>query len=465
MLFTQYYLDCLSQASYLVADETTGDAVIVDPRRDVAEYTSDLRSHRLTLKGVINTHFHADFVAGHLELAALTGAWIGYGRSAETGYPIRRLRDGERISLGDVTLQILETPGHTTESISVLVHEHADDDVPFGVLTGDALFIGDVGRPDLLASAGVTAEQLARMLYDSVQHKLMALPDTVRVFPAHGAGSACGKNLSTERSSTIGAQRIENYACVPMSEDDFVAAVTEGQSATPAYFAYDAQFNKQEHDLFSAVASRPLTAPEVLRLRDSGAILLDARAPQEFASGHLRGSLNVPVDGRFAEWAGTVTPPENDLVLIAPDGRQDELVIRLARVGFDRVAGHLDDPDTAMTAIAPEVDRASRITADHLRRSLAAVSPPAVIDVRGDDERVAGAIEGSLHIPLAELPSRVGEIPHDHPIVLHCAGGHRSSIAASVLRRAGHTDVSDLLGGYAAWLPHGEKPKTGKPAL
>jgi glyoxylase-like metal-dependent hydrolase (beta-lactamase superfamily II)/rhodanese-related sulfurtransferase len=451
MHFTQYYLDCLSQASYLVADETTGDAVIVDPRRDVSEYTADLRSHGFTLKGVINTHFHADFVAGHLELAALTGAWIGYGRVAETAYPIRRLNEGDRISLGDVTLRIIETPGHTPESISVLVHEHADDDVPFGVLTGDALFIGDVGRPDLLASAGVTADQLARMLHHSVQHKLMALPDAVRVFPAHGAGSACGKNLSTERSSTVGVQRAENYACRPMNEDDFVAVVTEGQLTAPAYFAYDAQLNKQQHDLFTGDVSRPLSSSEVLRLRDSGAVVLDGRTPQDFASGHLRGSLNVPADGRFAEQAATVTPLGCEIVLVAPDERQDELVTRLARVGFDRVAGHLDGPDAALSAVARELDRASRITADHLRRSLATAASPLVVDVRGDDERAAGAIEGSLHIPLAQLPGRVGEVPHDHPIVLHCAGGHRSSIAASVLRRAGRTDVSDLLGGYAAW--------------
>ena len=222
MRFTQYYLDCLSQASYLIADDTTGQAVIVDPRRDVAEYLSDAKEHGLTIVGIINTHFHADFLSGHLELARETGAWIGYGSVARPEFQFRALEDGERISLGDVTLQIMATPGHTPESISVLVHEHADDEVAYGVLTGDALFIGDVGRPDLLASVGVTAEELGRMLYDSVQHKLMRLPDDVRVFPAHGAGSACGKNLSTEKQSTIGEQRRLNYACQPMSEAAFL---------------------------------------------------------------------------------------------------------------------------------------------------------------------------------------------------------------------------------------------------
>lgn len=234
MIFTQYYLDCLSQASYLVADEGTGEAVIVDPRRDIAEYLADAEKQGLTIVGVINTHFHADFVSGHLELAVATGAWIGYGEAADADFEVRKLADGERISLGDVTLEVMATPGHTPESISVLVYEHADDEIAYGVLTGDALFIGDVGRPDLLASVGLTADELGTMLYDSIQNKLMGLPDAVRVFPAHGAGSACGKNLSTETQSTIGEQRRTNYACAPMTEEQFVAVVTAGQPAAPS---------------------------------------------------------------------------------------------------------------------------------------------------------------------------------------------------------------------------------------
>lgn len=256
MFFAQYYLDCLSQASYMIADEATGQAVVVDPRRDVSEYLADAEARGFTVVGVINTHFHADFVAGHLEMAARTGAWIGYGRHAETEYPIRKLADGETISLGDVTLEIMETPGHTPESISVLIYERGEHTVPYGVLTGDALFIGDVGRPDLLASIGVTADELGAMLYDSVQNKLMGLPDEVRVFPAHGAGSACGKNLSTEKQSTIGEQRATNYACAPMSEGEFVAIVTAGQAAAPGYFVYDAILNRSERPLFD-----PATAP------------------------------------------------------------------------------------------------------------------------------------------------------------------------------------------------------------
>ncbi|MCU7826492.1 MBL fold metallo-hydrolase [Kitasatospora sp. DSM 101779] len=452
MFFAQYYLDCLSQASYLVADETTGRAVVVDPRRDIDEYVADAETHGFTVEAVVNTHFHADFLAGHLELAARTGAWIGYGRRAETEYPIRKLADGERISLGDVALQVMETPGHTPESISLLVFEHAGDAVPYGVLTGDALFIGDVGRPDLLASAGSSADELGRMLYDSVQRKLMALPDEVRVFPAHGAGSSCGKNLSTERQSTIGAQRATNYACAPMSEERFVAIVTAGQSAAPGYFGHDAVLNRRDRALFdTARAHRPLTAEEFRSRRAAGAVVVDARSPQEFAAGHLRGAINVPVDGRFAEQAGAVLSPDAEILVVAPEGREDEVVTRLARIGFDRTAGHLDEPETTLVGFADDLTPASRLTVDQLRTELTAERPPLVVDVRTCTERAEGAVEGSLHIALNELPRRLSELPADRPLVLHCAGGHRSSIAASLLRHSGFADVSDLLGGYGAW--------------
>ncbi|MBO4204583.1 rhodanese-like domain-containing protein [Micromonospora echinofusca] len=452
MLFTQYYLDCLSQASYLIADETTRRAVLVDPRRDIGEYLADARTRGLTIEGVINTHFHADFLAGHLEVAAATGAWIGYGRRAETEYPIRKLTDGERISLGDVTLKIMETPGHTPESISILVHEHAADPVPYGVLTGDALFIGDVGRPDLLASLGVTADELGSMLYHSVQHKLMALPDEVRVFPAHGAGSACGKNLSTERQSTIGEQRRTNYACAPMSEAEFVALVTGGQPAAPGYFAFDAVLNRKARELFDHDrTARPLDPTAFLAARADGAVVVDTRDPQEFAAGHLRGAINIPADGRFAETAGSVVAPDRQVLVVAPAGREEEIVVRLARIGFDRVTGYLRDPEDAFRGLPAELTQASRLTAAALREALDSDAPPVVLDVRNSGEREGGAVDGSLHVPLAELTRRLDQVPADRPVVVHCAGGYRSSVAASLLRHHGRSDVSDLLGGYAAW--------------
>ncbi|WBB51539.1 rhodanese-like domain-containing protein [Verrucosispora sp. WMMA2044] len=453
MLFTQYYLDCLSQASYLIADDTTGRAILVDPRRDVEEYLADARARELSIEGVINTHFHADFLAGHLEVAAATGAWIGYGRRAETEYPIRKLTDGDRISLGEVTLQIMETPGHTPESVSVLVYEHADDPVPYGVLTGDALFIGDVGRPDLLASLGVTADELGSMLYHSVHHRLMTLPDQVRVFPAHGAGSACGKNLSTERQSTIGEQRRTNYACAPMSEEQFVALVTGGQPAAPGYFAFDAVLNRKARELFDHARrpARPLTPAEFLAARADGAVVVDTRDPHEYAAGHVRGALNIPADGRFAETAGSVVAPDRTILVVAHQDREEEIVTRLARIGFDHVAGYLRDPEHAFREMLAELTPASRVTATELRDALDRPEPPRVLDVRNAGEREQGAIDGSLHIPLAELPGRLAEVPDDRPVVVHCAGGYRSSVAASLLRAAGRTDVSDLLGGYGAW--------------
>ena len=456
MIFTQYYLDCLSQASYLIGDATTGQAVIVDPRRDVQEYLDDAKAAGLRIVGMINTHFHADFLSGHLELAKATGAWIGYGRVAQAEFETRSLADGERIVLGDVVLEIMETPGHTPESISVLVYEHAADEVAYGVLTGDALFIGDVGRPDLLASIGVTADVLGKQLYHSIQTRLMGLPDPVRVFPAHGAGSACGKNLSTERQSTIGQQRVLNYACQPMTEQQFVALVTAGQPSAPEYFVYDAILNRKDRAVYDA--DRPVAGLDGADLDAAlvrGAVLLDAREVLEFTAGHLAGSINVPADGRFAETAGMVLRPDQEIVLIAPEGRQGEVAVRLARIGFDRVTGYLPDAEALLLARADRVERASRLTPVQLAELTAPERAdgdlPVILDVRNIGERKAGYVPGSVHIPLAELARRADELPAGRPVVAYCAGGWRSSVAASLLRHTGRHDVSDLLGGFAAW--------------
>ncbi len=451
MHFTQYYLDCLSQASYLIGDESTGQAVVVDPRRDIGEYLDDARAKGLHIVGVINTHFHADFVSGHLELAEETGAWIGYGAAASADFPIRHLSDRDRISLGEVTLEVMATPGHTPESISILVFEHPGDETAYGVLTGDALFIGDVGRPDLLASVGVTAEELGRMLYDSVQRKLMGLPDAVRVFPAHGAGSACGKNLSTERQSTIGNQRSFNYACQPMSEEQFLAVVTEGQPAAPAYFIYNATLNKRERELRDTDATVPaLSDGQVEEAIASGAVLHDARDVQEFAAGHLRGSVNVPADGRMAETVGMVFTPDQAVVIIAPEGAEQEVATRFARIGFDNVVGYLPDPQAYFLSHQSEVEQASRLGSPAADEAVADTDVQ-VVDIRNAGEVVAGMVPGARHIPLAELAARASELDSERPVVLYCAGGWRSSVAASLLRAKGFTDVSDILGGYGAW--------------
>lgn len=309
MHFAQYYLDCLSQASYLIGDETTGRAVLVDPRRDIDDYLHDAEAAGLRIELVIETHIHADFLSGHLELARATGATIAFGEAAETGFPIRRLRDGERISLGaddgqGVTLTVLATPGHTLESICLVLREHSEDDVPFGVLTGDTLFVGDVGRPDLLSAAGHTPQDMAARLHRSLHTKLLTLPDTTRVFPAHGAGSACGRNLSSETSSTIGDQRRFNYALQPMPEADFVRLITAGQPATPGYFAHDAALNRDGHPLLEPGPPPALTLDEALAARDrQGAVLLDCRPLAAYTHAHLTGSLHTSLDTRFAEYA------------------------------------------------------------------------------------------------------------------------------------------------------------------
>ncbi|MCD6639350.1 MAG: MBL fold metallo-hydrolase [Nocardioides sp.] len=451
MQFTQYYVDCLSQASYLIGDESSGRAVVVDPRRDVSEYLDDARARGLEIVGVINTHFHADFVSGHLELARETGAWIGYGEAASPEFEFRPLVDGERISLGDVTLEIMATPGHTPESVSVLVYEHADDEVAYGVLTGDALFIGDVGRPDLLASVGVTAEELGKMLYNSVQNKLMGLHDDVRVFPAHGAGSSCGKNLSTERQSTIGEQRRFNYACQPMSEQEFVDVVTEGQPSAPAYFVYNATLNKQQRDLRELDAAIPaLTADQVAEAVAAGAVVHDARTAVEFSAGHLRGALSVPADGRMAETAGMVFTPDQQIVVMADEGEEQDVAMRLARIGFDKVVGYVADVEDYLLSHESDVEQASRLTINQAAEAIAA-GEIEVIDVRNVGEVADGMIPGARNIPLPELARRIDEVDASKPVIVYCAGGWRSSVGASVLRAAGVPDVSDVLGGYNAW--------------
>lgn len=451
MLFTQYYLDCLSQASYLIGDESTGRAVVVDPRRDVEEYLVDAAARGLSIVGVINTHFHADFVSGHQELAEATGAWIGYGRAAKADFAIRSLADGDTIVLGDVVLEVMETPGHTPESISVLVREHAEDEVPYAVLTGDALFIGDVGRPDLLASIGVTADELGRMLYHSVQHKLMSLPDATRVFPAHGAGSACGKNLSAELQSTIGDQRRLNYACQPMTEDEFLAVVTAGQPAAPEYFVFNALLNRRERDVRPLGATLPpLDEAAVAAALDAGAVVIDARDPQEFAAGHLRGAINVPVDGRMAETVGMVVGPDTEVVLMAPEGEEQEAAVRLVRIGFDHAVGFVQDVEGYLLAHQDRVEQASRLTPYRFEELRAAMDLQ-VVDIRNEGELAEGRVPGAVHVPLAELRRRSGELDPTRPTVLYCAGGWRSSVGASLLRSAGFADVSDINGGFAGW--------------
>ena len=451
MKFTQYYLECLSHASYLIGDETTGRAVVVDPQRDVSEYLADAAELGMTIELVIETHFHADFLSGHLELAEATGARIVYSSVAQPEFDFLAVADGERYSLGQVELEFLHTPGHTPESLSIVIYEHAGD-APYGVLTGDTLFIGDVGRPDLLSSIGFTREELADKLYDSLQTKLMPLPDATRVYPAHGAGSACGKNLSTELWSTMGEQRTTNYALRAPDRATFVGLVTEGQPPAPGYFVYNAILNRQGRELLDETQMPPALSYDAMRAAlAGGAVLVDGRTPEEFATGHLAGAINIGLEGRYAEFAGSVITPDVDIVLMTDPDRVLEGKNRLARIGFDRVIGYLADPYAEMFTHRDDVQVASRLTTNALGERIADVPELQIVDVRNPGEVAAGMVPGAVNIPVGQLPDRLGELDTHRPTVVYCAGGYRSSVAASLLRRHGFDDVSDVLGGYNAW--------------
>jgi rhodanese-related sulfurtransferase len=465
MFLKQYYLGCLAHASYLIADERTGVGAVVDPQRDVGQYLADARDKGFSIRHVFLTHFHAAFLAGHLELRDRAGAEICLGAKAQAEFLFRPLLDGDEVVLGDVVLKVLETPGHTPESISLVVIDRAKDpERPVAVLTGDTLFIGDVGRPDLLASADVTAEELAAMLYDSLHDKLMKLPDETLVYPAHGAGSMCGKHLGTETSSTIGTQRKYNYALQPMTKEAFVRLVSEEQPEAPAYFAYDALRNRQERptlDESMRRTLRPLGLAEVLRLQDGGAQVLDVREAADFEGGHLAGSVNVGLRGKYATWAGTLLDRRRPIVVVAARGEEEEAVVRLGRIGFDEIAGYLEGGMAALGQRPELVRRTDRITAATLAELLAGPDAPAVLDVRTEKEWREGHVEGGVNVPLNRLEERLAEVPRGRKLVVHCQSGYRSAIAASLLLRRGIEDVADLVGGWNAWVASGLPAASG----
>jgi glyoxylase-like metal-dependent hydrolase (beta-lactamase superfamily II)/rhodanese-related sulfurtransferase len=449
MIVEQYQLACLSLSSYLIGDEASGKAVVIDPQRDIAQYLADAEARGLTIGHVLLTHFHADYVSGHLELAEATGAEICFGEPAEAEFPIRQLHDGDRIELGDVVIETWSTPGHTPESVTYLLFETADAPAPTAIFTGDTLFVNDVGRPDLLGAIGFTADELGRKLYHSLG-RLTGLPDEVRVYPGHGAGSACGKALGSEPYTTIGEQKTANYALQPMSEDDFVDLVTEGQPAAPAYFLHDAITNRSTHSVFDQAAQIPaLGLDQVDAARAGGAVVVDTRDPARFASGHLAGAVNVPIDGRFAEMAGMVVGADTDVIVAGEAGSEREARTRLGRIGFDRVTGHVADYEAALAADPDRAVQAERIPATRVAAEQADHS--LVLDVRNPGETALGTVPGSTVIPLAALPQRIGELDPSTRVVVYCAGGTRSSVAASFLRSNGFGDVADVVGGYDAW--------------
>lgn len=455
MFLKQYYLGCLAHASYLLGDEASGSAIVVDPQRDIEQYLADAVANGFTIRHVFLSHFHADFVAGHLELRDRCGATIHLGSRAKAEYPFVAMRDGDTLEFPGLRLRVLETPGHTIESISILVFDLARNaERPQSVLTGDTLFIGDVGRPDLRASLGWTAAELGAHLYDSLHNQLLPLPDATLVYPAHGAGSLCGKNLSKETVSTMGEQRRFNYALQPMTREQFITLVTADQPDAPAYFTWDAVLNTRERATLETNLEQglqPLELEEFVRLAGEGAQVLDVRHPDEYAPGHMAGSVNIGLDGQYATWAGTLLDPSSDIVLIAGPGREHEAALRLGRIGFDRVRGYLRGGMEALVAEPDLIAVTPRASAAQIAERLAEAQPPVLIDVRTPREWSTRHIEGSMNLPLTRLREHLGEIPRDRAVVVQCAGGYRSSIAASLLQQQGITDLIEVAGGLAAW--------------
>jgi glyoxylase-like metal-dependent hydrolase (beta-lactamase superfamily II)/rhodanese-related sulfurtransferase len=467
MILKQYYLDCLAHASYLIADPHSGEAAVVDPQRDVEQYLDDARQLGCRIEHVFLTHFHADFVAGHLELRDREQAVIHLGARAVAEYPFTPVRDGDEAHVGQVRLVVLETPGHSPESISILVYdpEKRRED-PYAVLTGDTLFIGDVGRPDLCAAVGWSAEQLASVLYDSLHQKLLALPDETLVYPAHGAGSLCGKNLSSDTVSTVGEQRLDNYALQPMSRQRFIEIVTGDLPDVPPYFGYDAVINARERLTLDQALERevlPLTLARLRELVQEGAQLLDTRDPTEFAAAHMRSAVNVGLDGSYATWCGTILDHDRPVVLIANPGREVEAAMRLGRIGFDNIVGYLAGGMQPLDDAADLIERSARVTAATLAEFFASALPPLLVDVRTEPEWRGGRIDGAVNIPLSRLADEMARLPSAWPLVAYCATGYRSAIASSFMRRAGRPAVTDLIGGIGAWEATG-LPTTGAEA-
>ena len=453
MYFKQFYLACLAHASYLIG--SGGEAAVVDPQRDVDEYLAEAAANDLKIKYVIETHLHADFVSGHQELAARTGAQIIFGEKAGAAFEHRAVKDGEEIKMGDVTLRFIETPGHTPEGICVLISAAGE---PQKLLTGDTLFIGDVGRPDLAGGKGYTPQMMAEMMYDSLHGKLLKLPDSVEVYPAHGAGSMCGRNMSKETSSTIGEQRNFNYALRAMSKEEFVTMMTADLPEAPIYFPKDAEINRSgARGLSELQPPQSLTPQQVLALKDHGHILLDVRSAADFGAAHVPGSMNIGLGGQFAMWAGSLIPLSASIIVIADTGAQvDETVVRLARVGIENVKGFLEGGVQSWRDAGLPVDTITQISVAELNERIAD-DDMQIVDVRRPTEYVNGHVPRALNAPLASLDKSLGplNLEKDKLTAVICAGGYRSSAAASLLQQQGFSNLLNVAGGTGAWVNAG----------
>jgi len=440
MNFKQFYLGCLAHASYYIGSEN--EAAIVDPQRDVQQYLDEAQANGQTIKYIIETHSHADFVSGHVELAAKTGAQIVYGQRAETAFPTLKVADGDRLSVGSVELKFMETPGHTPESITIIATDSNDSDSPAKMFTGDTLFCGDVGRPDLIGSKGFTSEQMGGMLYDSLREKILKYPEETEVYPAHGAGSLCGKSLSSETWSTLGAQKATNYALKPMSRDEFIKIVASDQPQVPAYFPKSA-----ERNLAGPASIEDLPKPKELssdEVSNFDGIVLDVRTAAEFGAGHVPNAINIGLSGKFATWAGTFIPVGTPLAIAANTNEQvDEAFMRLARVGLETVSGFV-----LMSEYDGDVNSIEQTAVTDLRTE----TDSQFVDVRQPGEYGAGHAHGAINLPLNTLAKNIDKLDPTKPTFVICQSGYRSSLATSLLENAGFKSVCNVAGGTSAWI-------------
>ena len=452
MFIKQLYTGCLSEAAYYI--ESEGEAAVIDPLRDVEEYLSLARERNARIKYVFETHFHADFVSGHLDLGAATGAPIIYGPNTETKFAVHVAKDGETFKLGRLTIEVLHTPGHTLESTCYLLKDENGQD--YAVFTGDTLFVGDVGRPDLAQQGEeLTTQDLAGMLYDSIQTRLFPLADNVIVYPAHGPGSACGKNLGPSTHSTIGDEKKTNYALQAKNKEEFVQLVTDGIQAPPSYFPVNASINKEGYDNLDGLLERSLKGLSVHVFKQLAAneetIILDTRNAAEFTLGFVPGSISIGLEGRFAEWAGSLLSFQAPMLLVTDPGQEKETIIRLARVGFSKVLGYLEGGFEAWKKAGEEIDMIIDVEADELMMDIPFDDKLVVVDVRKPSEFAEGHLKDALNLPLNDLtdPATMANMEEDMNIYVHCAGGYRSVIASSLLKRQGIHNLRNIVGGWS----------------
>ncbi len=451
MLIEQLYTGCLSEAAYYI--ESDGVAAVIDPLRDIEDYLKMAAERNSTIKYIFETHFHADFVSGHLDLAAATGATIIYGPGTITNLPVHIAKDGEEFGIGQLKIKVLHTPGHTLESSCFLLKDEAGKD--HAVFTGDTLFVGDVGRPDLAQKADeISLEDLAGMLYESLHAKIMPLANEVIVYPGHGAGSSCGKNMGPETQSTIGEQKSTNYALQQDSKDDFIKAVTEGLTAPPSYFPINAKINKEGYENINAVMEKGLKALNTFEFKtlskDDQTIILDTRFAARFTEGFVPGSISIGLEGRFAEWAGSLLPFDKNILLVTEPGKERESLVRLTRVGFEKFIGYLEGGYPAWVNADEKIDMIVDVEAGELAMDIPFDQNMVILDVRKEAEYDDGHVKDALNIPLADLtdPASMANLDDHHNLYVHCAGGYRSVIALSLLKRQGFHNLRNVVGGF-----------------